>query len=231
METTVTRTRPNRRRRERWIVAGILTACVLLAGGVYGSAYGPAWRAYWSYAPQEGDILFQSLPRGLLVNAIEGVSGSPYSHCAIVSRQDGEWVVYEAYRQVEVTPLREFLFRGRERGFVVYRLKAEHQPQVPAMIEQVQSYLGRPYDARYRLDEERIYCSELIFKSYRDATDGQQLGKLVRLGDLNWQPYESTIQHFEGGPVPLEREMITPKELALSPQLELVFRYNLAGER
>lgn len=33
------------------------------------------------YAVQEGDILFQPLPHGPLVDAIEGVSLSIFSHC------------------------------------------------------------------------------------------------------------------------------------------------------
>lgn len=179
--------------------------------------------AYWRYAPQEGDILFQSLPHSRLVNAIEGVSQSPYSHCGIVAKENGAWVVVEAYRKVEVTPLREFVFRGRESKFVVYRLKKERQEYVPETIANAKKYLGRPYDVRYRMDDEAIYCSELIYKAYREAS-GEELGKLVRLGDLPWKPFESTIQHFEQGPVPLEREMITPRGMAEAKQLELVKR-------
>ncbi|MBM4074579.1 MAG: hypothetical protein FJ267_02895 [Planctomycetes bacterium] len=190
--------------------------------------YGPAYVAYWNYTPQEGDILFQSLPRSQLVNAIEGVSESPYSHCGIATKQNGKWVVYEAFRNVEVTPLKEFVFRGRNHGFAVYRFKSDYQKFIPATIENAKNYLGRPYDVRYRMDDDRIYCSELIYKAYRESS-GQQLGKLVRLGDLNWHPFDETIRYFEGGPVPLDREMITPKDMAEANQLELVFAHKIAG--
>ena len=46
------------------------------------------------------------------VNAIEGVTQSPYSHCGIVALRHRKWIVYEAYRGVEETSLREFVFRG-----------------------------------------------------------------------------------------------------------------------
>ena len=52
------------------------------------------------YAVQEGDILFQPLPHGALVDAIEGVSVSIYSHCGIVVRKDGAWFVLEAIGDV-----------------------------------------------------------------------------------------------------------------------------------
>ena len=89
---------------------------------------------------------------------------------------------------------------------------------------------ARPYDARYRMDEERICCTELIYKAYHDAS-AQQLGRLVRLGELDWRTYEATIRHYEGGPTPLDREMITPKDMARAEQLSLVLAYNIAVEQ
>ena len=129
---------------------------------------------------------------------------------------------------MEATPLKEFLFRGRNHGFAVYRLRSPYQGHIPAILAKVQRYLGRPYDVRYRMDDEKIYCSELIYKAYQESSDGEQLGRLVRLGDLNWEPYVSTIEHFEQGPVPLDREMITPIELARAEQLELVCAHDMA---
>lgn len=199
-----------------------------MAAGIYAWAYGPAYVAFLKYVPREGDILFQSLPHSQLVNAIEGATGSSFSHCGIVSKQDGQWLVYEAYRGVATTPLREFVFRGRDRGFAVYRLKDAQQQHISATIARVQSYLGRPYDVRYRMEDDAIYCSELIYKAYRDASGGEQLGRLERLGDLNWRPYESTIMYYERDSPPLEREMITPRGLALAEQLELVFAHDIA---
>jgi len=52
------------------------------------------------YAVQEGDILFQPLPHGALVDAIEGVSVSIYSHCGIVERKGDQWYVLEAIGDV-----------------------------------------------------------------------------------------------------------------------------------
>ncbi len=88
--------------------------------------------------------------------------------------------------------------------------------------------LGRPYDTRYKMDDERIYCSELIYKAYhRDATGGGQAVQLVRLGDLKCWAYEQTIIELEGGSPPLDREMITPRDLALAPQLEMVKSFRI----
>lgn len=212
------------RKGDRRVFLFTLATCSFFAACFLVWVYAPAIIAYRNYTPQAGDIIFQSLPHSRLVNAIEGATGSPYSHCGIVAKEDGNWVVYEAYRNVEVTNLREFIFRGRKQGFAVYRLKDQHQHLVTPTLEKVSSFVGRPYDVRYRMDDEAIYCSELIYKAF-ELSSGQKLGKLQRFGDMNWQPYKATVLHYERGPVPVDRQMITPKGMSQAHQLERIYSY------
>lgn len=173
------------------------------------------------YAVQEGDILFQPLPHGGLVDAIEGVSLSIYSHCGIVVRDGGEWYVLEAIGPVRTTPLGDWIRRGRGGYFDAYRLDSALQPKIPAILASARTYLGRPYDKHYDFDDQRIYCSELVFKAVRTAT-GVSLGKVERLGDLNWEPHAAFIRSIEGY-VPKNREMITPRSLSAAKELTLVY--------
>ncbi len=221
------KSRQRRDQRQTRVLAITIFGCVLLGLIVFYFVDPGAYFTNFDYAPEEGDVLFQSLPHSRLVNAIEGVTDSPYSHCGIVSKRDGQWVVYEAIQDVRATPLREFLARGRNQGFAAYRLKPKFRKHIPDTIKHVRGLLGRPYDVRYRMDDEYIYCSELVYKGYQKAS-GEGLGKLVRLGDMNWRPYQSTIEFYENGPVPHDREMITPKDLAKARQLKLVQSHNLA---
>ena len=216
----------------RWIrILGWTVAVGFLVAAIwYGATIAATYAAIAKYTPQDGDVIFQSLPYGPVVWAIEGVTKSPYSHCGIVGQKDGQWVVYEAIGKVRITSLKEFLFRGRDGGFVAYRLREKYREHVPKMLACCENYLGRPYDYRYQLDDESIYCSELIYKSFRDATNGQQLGELRKFGEMNWGPYEVLIRQIEGGDVPINREMITPRDLARAKQLEPVFSHRLSIE-
>ena len=184
------------------------------------------------YHPQVGDVLFQALPKGVdLVEAIEGVTRSNYSHCGVVVKsEDGNWRVYEAFGPVGSVSLENWKNRGRGQKFAAYRLKDENATVNPKLLDALPKYALRPYDVRYRMDDDFIYCSELIYKAYRDAT-GKPLGKLVRLGDMNWRPYVATIRKYEGGPPPLDREMITPIDLSKAPQFKKVFDNGLADQR
>jgi hypothetical protein len=213
--------------RWHWIALCLTAALTVCWGLAYGWNPLSAAGGDIQYKPEEGDLVFQSLPDGPVVRAIEGVTNSPYSHCGIVAKKGRRWFVYEALGEVRVTPLREFLARGRNGGFVVYRLRDEHSEHIPETIRCCEKYLGRPYDVRYELDDEKIYCSELIWKAYRQATNGQQLGTLRKFGEMNWEPFESLIKDIEGGEVPVGREMITPVELARARQLRPVFSRTL----
>jgi len=184
------------------------------------------------YHPQVGDVLFQALPKGVdLVEAIEGVTGSNYSHCGVVVKDEsGNWQVFESIKLVGPVSLESWTNRGRGRKFAAYRLKDENATEIPKLLAALPKYAMRPYDVRYRMDDDFIYCSELIYKAYRDAT-GKPLGKLIRLGDMNWRPYVATIRKYEGGPPPLDRKMITPIDLSKAPQLEKVFDNGMAEAR
>ena len=174
-----------------------------------------------AYQPKEGDLYFQSLPRNAVVNAIEGASDSPYSHCGILVRKGDAWFILEAIGPVRETPLAKWINQARDRHYDVFRLEAEPERNIPAFIKAARKYMGRPYDIRYRMDDEKIYCSELIFKGYRDAT-GKSLGKLVKFGDLKWVRHTPVILAIEGS-IPLNRIMITPRHLSEAKQLEKVF--------
>ena len=175
------------------------------------------------YAPREGDFLFQSLPHNDLIHAIEGSTDSPFSHCGMVKMSGTAWVVVEAIGPVKETPLALWVLQGRKNAYAAYRLRPPLDSQIPAIIGATEAYKGRPYDIHYDLDDARIYCSELLWKSVRDAT-GQKLGKLEKLGDLAWQPYEKVIRVIENGQLPLDRVMITPRAFAEAPELKVVFR-------
>jgi len=178
--------------------------------------------AYYSSDKKEGDILFQSLPRADLVDAIEGISRSEWSHCGILVKKDGSWQVAEAIGEVRYTPLYFWLTRGRGSKVEVYRVKELPAEAAARINAGVKPLLGSPYDFRYAPNDDAIYCSELVYKVY-DRALNIHLGDWERLRELNWKPYEGFIRHMENGGLPLDRLMITPVALTRSPLVTRVF--------
>jgi hypothetical protein len=198
-----------------------LSALLLL---VSGAGYCHTLRA----APvelQHGDILFQSLPLNPVVSMIEGATNSPFSHCGIVHKTRRGWMVLEAIGPVRDTALSDWIKRGRDGHYQVYRLREAYRGKIPAILAAARKFKGLPYDIHYDFDDGKIYCSELIYKAFKQAT-GEELGIIVAVRDLNWQPYRATIMTIEKGPVPLDRLIITPRALSEAAQLERVARHS-----
>ncbi|MBS0660723.1 MAG: hypothetical protein JSR82_21095 [Verrucomicrobia bacterium] len=208
---------PSRRHLLRLLLC-LVTLAVALGLATRGPAIDHA-----DYQPAEGDVLFQALGSGPVSELIAGSTESPYTHCGMVLRRAGQWLVIEAIGPVREIPLSQWLAHGRRSGFAAYRLRPEFQSSIPSFIAAARTFLGRPYDPRYRFDDECIYCSELVFKAWRLATN-TDLGRLRKVRELKWEPYRKTIEQLEGGEVPLDRELITPRDLAEASQLVLVHR-------
>ena len=199
---------------------------ILLFTAILSPAFGQLKKAGAVYQPQEGDIVFQSCPNppGLdLVDAIEGSTGSPYSHCGMVFQRSGAWMVIEAIGPVQEIPLSHWIDRGRGKKVWAYRLDEALRKHVPKALVAMRRDIGKPYDPHYRFDDQAIYCSELLWRGWKSCT-GKGLGTPVKLGDLKWQPYRKVIEAIEGqGTLPLEREMITPRDLAAAKELKRVY--------
>jgi hypothetical protein len=131
-------------------------------------------------------------------------------------------MVVEAVGPVQEIPLATWILRGDKDQYDVYRLKPEHQSAIRGMIVHARAMTGKPYDIQYEFDDEKLYCSELVFKAFRAATT-KDLGRIVKLGELKWKGHEDFVREITGGEVPLERTMITPADLARADQLEQVF--------
>jgi hypothetical protein len=82
-----------------------------------------------------------------------------------------------------------------------------------------------PYDFDYnmRANTNEVYCSSLVYLAFQKST-GEQMGKLEKLGDLDWRPFAGFIMQDQLGHLPLDREMITPASLSRAPQLHEVYR-------
>lgn len=176
---------------------------------------------YYLSDKKEGDILFQSLPRGDLVDAIEGITNSEWSHCGILLKRNGDWVVAEAIGEVRFTPLHLWISRGRSSKVASYRVRNLTAGYEDRLHAGVQGFIGRPYDFRYAPEDDEIYCSELVYKVF-DRELSTKIGQWELLGDLNWKPFEAFVRQMENGDLPLDRSMITPVALTRSDLVDKV---------
>jgi hypothetical protein len=187
---------------------------------------GPSCRRSPVIAVQEGDIVFQT-SQSAQSQAIQAATHSPYSHMGLILFRNGAPYVLEARAWTRLTPYREWIHRGEGGRYVVKRLRDSAPLHDPTRLEALRraalAFLRRPYDDYFEWSDERVYCSELVWKAY-DRGIGVQLGALAPLisFDLSSPVVKTKLTERYGSKVPLNERVISPAAMFASPLLEEV---------
>ncbi|NLR57881.1 YiiX family permuted papain-like enzyme [Chitinophaga polysaccharea] len=205
----------------------LVLAAGSLAAGVWLSGPTPALKAASVNKDiQEGDIIFQ-VSQSELSTAIQLATHSKYSHCGIIFKRGDGWYVYEALQPVRYTPLQEWIARGKGKHFVQKRLKAAASLLTPSVVGKMKAigsqYDGKDYDIYFAWSDERMYCSELVWKIYKGAT-GMEIGTLQALKDfdLHSTAVKQQMEQIYHGHIPLDEKIISPVSMFNSPLLTTV---------
>jgi len=176
---------------------------------------------------QDGDIIFHSSTSSQS-EALRLAMGSPYTHMGIIFVEGGGPVVLEAVGPVKRTPLAEWVGRGEGGRFVVKRLSDAQALLTADAIARLKKagdrYAGRPYDLQFQWSDERIYCSELVWKTYEEAL-GIEIGELETFRDFNLSDpaVAKKLEERFGARIPLDEKVISPASMFESDRLMTVY--------
>jgi uncharacterized protein YycO len=167
-----------------------------------------------TYNLKDGDIIFQSSTKGQGL-AIQIATGSKYSHVGMIFKEGGKVYVYEAVQPVKKTELKEWIARGDHQAYVVKRLKEGDKILNAEKITQLKSectkHLGKNYDLYFEWTDDKMYCSELVWKVYK-ATTSIEIGKLQKLKEFNLTNtiVKAKLKERYGESIPMEEKVISP---------------------
>jgi hypothetical protein len=179
------------------------------------------------YEPRNGDIVFQT-SRSAQSLAIQLATKSPYSHMGIVYFRDGKPFVFEAIQPVTLTPLDAWVARGERGHFVAKRLRdAESRltaETLQAMRVVGERFAGKDYDLYFEWSDDRIYCSELVWKVF-DEGAGIEIGERQTIADfdLTHPAVQAKLKERYGDRIPTDEVVVSPAEMFAAPELETVF--------
>ncbi len=213
--------------------AGLLAVLLLIAIAVFGKINSVVPKKVFLKANQsefslihDGDIIFQS-SESPQCEAVRIATRSKFSHCGIIYDIKGEKYVYEAVQPVSISPLKDWIKHGKGNYYLVKRLKNAPKVLNKATLDKMKSYgnqfKGKDYDLYFGWGDDRIYCSELVWKIYKNGAN-IELCKLEKMKHFNLTDpkVKAVLAERYGNKVPLEELVVAPSQLADSPFLETV---------
>ena len=134
-------------------------------------------------------------------------------------------MVIEAVQPVKITPLPRFIARS-PKSFYAMRLKDVDQHINAKTIRKAQQYcdsvIGKNYDFQFRWSDDKIYCSELVWKVYQQATGIELCApRTFKSYNLKHPTVQRLVKARYGTTkaLPLNELAVAPSDLAESPLL------------
>jgi uncharacterized protein YycO len=158
----------------------------------------------------------------------------PFSHVGIVEKTSTGFQVIEAIdTSVRCTPLDEFLHRSAQYNnqpiVAVGRLRDVDKTLVHEALCRAHACIGQPYDDDFLPDNDKYYCSELVWHCYRATDDTTHL---LQSYPMNFRAADGSmpaywISHFAnlGMEVPEGVRGTNPMDMSHDPRVEIVYTF------
>tara|TARA_R100000951_G_scaffold116580_1_gene129110 strand:- start:2768 stop:3415 length:648 start_codon:yes stop_codon:yes gene_type:complete len=166
------------------------------------------------YKPVAGDIIFHT-SKSTQSPIIQKITKSELSHCGIVYIKNGVPYVFEASSKVKLTKLETFINNGIDKKYEIFRYKSKlSQVEQKNMFQYASDQIGKSYDLKFKFTDDKMYCSELVWKIYKAA--GIILSSPTKFKDYDLSSIEAIkmIEDRYGSKINLNEPVITPVQIA-----------------
>jgi uncharacterized protein YycO len=175
---------------------------------------------------KDGDMIFQT-SQSTQCEAVRMATNSKFSHCGLIYIVAGKPIVFEAVQPVKLTPLSDWIQHGEGNKYIVKRLKNSSvlTPQTIKTMKAVgKKMIDKNYDLFFEWSDDKIYCSELIWKIYKKGAN-IELCQLQKLKDFNLtdKKVKTILAERYGKNIPLNEAVVSPESIEKSDLLETVF--------
>jgi hypothetical protein len=118
---------------------------------------------------KDGDIIFHTSTSGQS-KMLQVATKSKLTHVGIIFHIKGVPYVFEAVQPVSYRSLNSFIKSGVNGDYVVLRPRNElTQTQIDIMKNYAMKQMGKNYDIQFTWGNDKMYCSELVYKVYESA--------------------------------------------------------------
>lgn len=175
----------------------------------------------------DGDVIFQT-SQSEQCEAVRIATNSKFSHCGIIFIEKGKTYVYEAVQPVKMTLLSDWITHGEDSKYVVKRLENADKILSKEVVAKMKSYgttfNNKDYDVYFEWSDEKIYCSELVWKIYKEGAN-IELCNLQKLKEFNLDhpKVKYILNERYGKDIPYEESVVAPSQIVDSKKLITVF--------
>lgn len=172
---------------------------------------------------KDGDIIFHT-SKSPQSKMLQIATNSKITHVGVIFFRSGKPFVFEAVNPVRITPLQEFINRGVGSKYSIKRTKTPiSDSELKIMMEYGKRQIGKPYDSKFQWSNDKIYCSELVWKIYHYA--GIRLCDIKTFSDfnLNRPIVKQAIQSRYKGKFNIDESVVAPIDLYNSKELKTVY--------
>lgn len=118
---------------------------------------------------KDGDIIFHT-SKSSQSNMLRVATNSKLTHVGIIFHINNVPYVFEGRQPVSYRSLNSFIDAGENKEYIVLRTRDELTTnQVSLMKNYAMSQIGKNYDLQFTWDDDKMYCSELVYKIFKSA--------------------------------------------------------------
>jgi len=206
-------------------------------------------KEYTEFQLELGDFLFQDLDSSPLCDAIElvtpGFKDGNFSHIGIVVEIGDPYCMNPEYEPTEhirilealpggviTTRVDSFLMRSSDYNnnpkVIVGRLNDEYKHTIPTAVQFSKNQIGVDYDEVFILDNDKYYCSELIYEAFLNNSifELQPMTFLHPISNDTLQTWKDYYKEIEVE-IPQNKMGINPGIMSLSNKIKMVHFYGI----
>lgn len=179
---------------------------------------------------KSADLVFVGAENSAFSQAIKSATakgGTDYTHMGIVEvAKNGVFIIEASSTNGVVrTAWADFVKANEGRVMNLMRLKKGVKFNADTIIARAKGFLGQAYDWNFLPDNDKMYCSELVYEAYVDEK-GERIfeAKPMNFYDENGKLPEFWVENFKklGAKVPQGVLGTNPNDMSKSTKIELI---------
>jgi len=118
---------------------------------------------------KDGDIIFHT-SKSSQSKMLSVATNSNLTHVGVIFHINNVPYVFEGRQPVSYRTLNSFITDGENKQYKVLRTRNEITPnQISVMKNYAMAQMGKNYDLQFTWDDDKMYCSELVYKTFKSA--------------------------------------------------------------